>query len=64
MNIDIFDRPRRPYDFSKGDRRFVDFDVALRHAEKKALETGIRQEVRPTSSPSFQKLWIVQAVGS
>lgn len=62
--VDLFEIPRRSYDFNKGDRRFSTQERAIEHAEAKALETSVRQIVRADSSPHFIDLWVVQAVGS
>lgn len=62
--IDFFTLPRRGYDFNAGDRRFADLFEAIEHADAEALRTGIRQCVRPDSSPDFVQLYLVQAVGS
>lgn len=63
-DIDLAEIPRRDYDFSRGDTRWSTQEKALEVAEAKALETGIRQTVRRSSSPHFTELWLVQAVGS
>lgn len=62
--------PTRSYDYNKGDRRFFDHQAAVDHAHAVALETGVRQSVRPDpGTPEFEirngrTLYLVQAVGS
>lgn len=64
--FDIFEIPRRGYDFNLGDRRFLDLDRALGHANDEAARTGVRQIVRKDTPPDFVDVpyWLVQAVGS
>lgn len=67
-DVDVHSIPRRPYDYSKGDRRFFGRRRALEHANEEARRTGIRQVVRvdPTDLPGQHRaaLFLVQAVGS
>lgn len=65
-DLDMRDIPRRPYDFSRGDRRFFDQQDAIDHAHATATATGIRQIVR-RDSPALlggEPMFLVQAVGS
>jgi hypothetical protein len=65
--VDVYTLPRRPYDFNKGDRRFVDIDRAVDHANQEALNTGVRQAVRKDSREpgAFGRpFYLVQAIGS
>lgn len=53
----------RAYDYSKGDRRFHDLEVALSYAEDLAIETGRRQRVRQDSGDEHAApLYLVQEV--
>ena len=65
-SVDVFEIPRRSFDPAKGDRRFVDQDRAVIHAEEEASRTGVRQVVRIDSEiPGGRgRFWLVQAVGS
>ena len=64
-DIDVTRIPTRSYDLSKGDRRFSRLERAIEHADAEAIKTGIRQCVRRCpGSYTFQKLYLVQAVGS
>lgn len=65
--VDIHRVPRRPFDPSKGDRRFLDQERAILHGEDEARRTGVRQVVRPDSEipgGKGSRFWLVQAVGS
>lgn len=65
--INVHDLPRRSYDFNKGDRRFVDIDQAVNHANERALHTGVRQVIRKDSfepGAHGRPFYLVQAVGS
>lgn len=61
---DFYSLPRRPYDYSRGDRRFGDLKRATDHAHKVASSTGVRQLVRPDTGTLGMTMFIVQAVGS
>ncbi len=61
---DYLGQPLRSYCFNKGDRRFRDHEIALRHANSEASRTGIRQVVRPDVDSLGGALFLVQAVGS
>lgn len=62
-DVDVYTIPRRAYDFDRGDRRFHSFENAVDHADRVASETAVRQCVRVDNS-SFEKLYLVQAIGS
>lgn len=66
-NVDSYGIPRRPYDFNKGDRRFLDQDRAIEHANEEARRTCVRQVVRPDAAevPGGKgRFYLIQAVGS
>lgn len=63
-DINVFEVVQREYDFSKGDRRFVDHAEAVAHAEAEASRTGVRQQVRLDSPHGLEVLYLVQAIGS
>lgn len=66
-SVDVYDLPRRSYDFNRGDRRFVDIDQAVEHANETALRTGVRQVVRKDSrepGAHGRPFYLVQAIGS
>lgn len=66
-SVDVFEIPRRSFDPTKGDRRFIDLFAAARHAEDEALKTGVRQTVRSDSEvpgANGGHFWLVQAIGS
>lgn len=65
--IDVHTLPRRSYDFNRGDRRFLDVERAVDHANEVALKTGVRQVVRADSrepGANGRPFYLVQAVGS
>jgi hypothetical protein len=65
--VDVHRLPRRSFDPAKGDRRFLDQERAIKHAEEEAVRTGVRQTVRPDSEvpgASGARFYLVQAVGS
>lgn len=65
--VDVFAIPRRGYDFNQGDRRFLDQQAAIDHANEEARRTGVRQVVRLDSrEPGAygRQFHLVQAVGS
>lgn len=64
--FNVFDIPRRGYDFNRGDRRFNDQRRAIAFAYVEATRTGVRQIIRRDSTPDFVEgtFWLVQAIGS
>ena len=63
-DINVYEIPRRAYDFNKGDRRFFDFENAVRFATDEAVRTGIRQIVRLDVDVLGERPHLVQAIGS
>jgi hypothetical protein len=63
-DVNVYDIPKRSYDFTKGDRRFFDFANAVRFATDEAVRTGIRQVVRLDVDVLGKRPHLVQAVGS
>lgn len=61
MTILTIDQPRS-YDHGAGDRRFYDRDRAFTHANREAVKTGVRQQVRRDRGTLEEDLWVVQAV--
>lgn len=62
--VDVFQVPRRAYDFAKGDRRFTDRNQAIDHGIAEFDRTGVQQLVRRDSAPEFIDLFVVQTFGS
>lgn len=63
-DVNVNEIPRRSYDFNKGDRRFFDFNNAVRFATDKAVETSVRQVVRLDVDVLGMQTYLVQAIGS
>lgn len=54
----------RAYDYNAGDERRFDRAEAVELGRLRAIERGIRQQVRLTSSPIFghESIWLIQDV--
>lgn len=65
MEITVDSDVRRepvPYDYSAGDERTPDRDIAIARAIERSYERGCRQTVRTSTAPACGMLWLIQDV--
>jgi len=56
---------KRDYDYKQGDARRSSREAAIAYAEVRAIQRGVRQQVRPTTPAIVgrEPLWLIQDIG-